>query len=186
MTTATQAHQEKMLQNSIAMTVVLISFGMLFATLFLGYFLVRFNSPMWPPVEIQGMPQFLPFMSLVVMGLSSLTYVMMEKKAQSRGLYWTLTLALGLGFLGLQWILWSTLKASGILVQNGMVPSMVYAFTWIHAAHIVMGLMALLWLGFYVFKKKAELTEVKMVNVGRFWHFLGIVWLLMYLMIFVL
>lgn len=173
------------MQHSIAMTVTLISFGMLFASLFLGYFLVRFNSATWPPVEIQGMPKLLPLLSTLVIALSSYTYYLMEKKAE-KGTYWILTFALGVTFLVLQFFLWSALKASGILISNGQVPSMVYAFTWIHAGHIVMGLLALLWLAVFVFKKKEKLTEIKLMNVGKFWHFLGIVWLLMYLMIFVL
>lgn len=181
----THQNQEKVMQHSIAMTVTLISFGMLFASLFLGYFLVRFNTATWPPVEIQGMPKLLPFLSTLVIGLSSYTYHLMEKKAE-KGTYWSLTFALGLTFLVLQAFLWSALKASGILISNGQVPSMVYAFTWIHAGHIVMGLIALLWLAVFVFKKKEKLTEIKLMNVGKFWHFLGIVWLLMYLMIFVL
>jgi cytochrome c oxidase subunit III len=181
----THQAQEKLMQHSIAMTVTLISFGMLFASLFLGYFLVRFNSPTWPPVEIEGMPKLTPFLSTLVIGLSSLSYYQLEKSSQ-KGFYWLVTFLLGLAFLGLQSLLWSGLKASGILISHGQVPSMVYAFTWIHAGHIVMGLIALLWLGVFIFKKKNQLTQIKLMNVGKFWHFLGIVWLLMYLMIFVL
>jgi cytochrome c oxidase subunit 3 len=184
--TNTQERAEKMLQSSIAMTVTLISFGMLFASLFLGYFLVRFNAPVWPPVEIENLPKVLPFLSTIVIALSSLTYFKMEKKQDQRSLYWFLTVGFGVAFLALQTLLWTKLKKSGILVENGQVPSMVYAWTWIHAGHIVIGLIALLWLGIFVFKKKTELTEVKLANVGKFWHFLGVVWLLMYLMIFVL
>lgn len=178
-------NQEKILQSSIAMTVTLISFGMLFASLFLGYFLARSNAAVWPPVEIQNLPQLLPFLSTVVMGLSSWTCYLLEKREEKKK-YWTFTFLLGLAFLGIQWILWSTLKARGIFVGNGQVPSMVYAFTWIHAAHIVMGLAALYWLKKYVFRKTEELTVIKLTNVGKFWHFLGVVWLMMYLMLFVL
>lgn len=185
MMTNTHQNQEKLMQHSIAMTVTLISFGMLFASLFLGYFLVRFNAPTWPPVEIQDMPKLLPFLSTLVIGLSSFTYYLMEKKTE-KGLYWNLTFVLGIAFLVLQSLLWSALKDSGILISNGQVPSMVYAFTWIHAGHIVMGLLTLLWLARFVFFKKEKLTDIKLMNVGKFWHFLGIVWLLMYLMIFVL
>ena len=183
--TNTHQNQVKLMQHSIAMTVTLISFGMLFASLFLGYFLVRFNAPTWPPVEIQGMPKLLPFLSTVVIALSSYTYYLMEKRAE-KGRYWILTFFLGISFLIFQSLLWSALKESGILISNGQVPSMVYAFTWIHAGHIVMGLLALLWLASFVFFKKEKLTDIKLMNVGKFWHFLGIVWLLMYLMIFVL
>lgn len=186
MLTEAQAQEEKVFQNSVAMTVTLIAFGMMFATLFLGYFLVRSNSPMWPPVEIQNLPKLLPFLSTLVMGLSSVTYVLMERSAAKRSLFWSLTFALGVAFLVLQWILWGALKTNGILVSNGNVPSMVIAFTWIHAAHIILALIALAWLGRFVFIKKDELTVIKLMNVGKFWHFLGIIWLLIYLMMFVL
>lgn len=174
------------LRNSVGMTVALISFGMMFATLFLGYFLVRSNAPTWPPVEISNMPMLLPFLSTLVMGLSSFTYFKLEKDASHRKHFWFATMALGISFLVLQWNLWGALKASGILVSNGNVPSMVYAFTWLHAAHIVMGLMLLMWLGHYIFRKPEAVTALTLLNVGKFWHFLGAVWLLMYLMLFVL
>lgn len=186
----TQSRELELLKNNVAMTVTLISFGMMFATLFLGYMLVRFNSPVWPPVEIQGMPKLLPFLSTLVMALSSLCYYIMEKKgltdAKTGKIFWSLTMVLGLVFLALQWTLWSSLKATGILVSNGMVPSMVYSFTWLHAAHIVLGLMVMMWLGRFVFRKREALTEFKVINVGKFWHFLGVVWLIMYLTLFVI
>lgn len=172
-------------RNSVAMTVTLISFGMLFASLFLGYFLVRFNAPVWPPVEIENLPKLLPFLSTIVMGLSSVTYYRFEKNTEKK-VPWLTTVSLGILFLVLQVFLWKALAASGIFVSNGNVPSMVYAFTWLHAGHIVIALGLVLWLGFYVFKKPEALTEGKLINVGKFWHFLGVVWLLMYLMLFVL
>lgn len=175
----------KAFQNSVAMTVTLISFGMMFASLFLGYFLVRFNAPVWPPVEIENMPKLLPFLSTLVMGISSFTYFKMEKTGEKKK-FWIATVALGFLFLGLQYALWNALAASGILVTNGNVPSMVYAFTWLHAGHIVMALGLVLWLGIYIFRKPEGLSETKLINVGKFWHFLGVIWLLMYLMLFVL
>lgn len=186
----TQTSAEKLEQHNVAMTVTLVSWAMMFASLFLGYFIFRFNAPVWPPVELVGVPKVLPFISTIVMALSSVTYWMMEKNLfkdeNKTKLFWVATFALGLGFLGCQWQLWSDLKASGILVTNGIVPSMLYAFTWLHAAHIVLGLVGLLWLAWFVFKNTNELTDVKVINVGKFWHFLGVIWLLMYLMLFVL
>lgn len=186
MTKAEQQTELKSFQNSVAMTVTLISFGMMFASMFLGYFLVRFNSPTWPPVEIENMPKFLPLFSTLVMGLSSLTYYMMEKKTDQRKAYLVLTMVLGLVFLGSQFSLWTALAESGILISNGNVPSMVYAFTWIHAAHIVIALALVFWIGDFVFRRPEALTAGKLVNVGKFWHFLGVIWLMMYLMLFVL
>lgn len=186
MITKSPADELKHLKSSVAMTVTLISFGMLFASLFLGYFLVRFNSPVWPPVEIQGMPVALPLLSTLVMLLSSFTYYKFEKSVEERKRFWLLTVLLGFAFLGLQWSLWASLKSAGILVANGMVPSMVYAFSWLHAGHIAVALGLVVWLGFYLYKKPEGLTELKLINVGKFWHFLGVIWLMMYLMMFVL
>jgi cytochrome c oxidase subunit 3 len=181
-----ESQDYKAFQNSVGMTVTLISFGMMFATVFLGYFLVRFNTPVWPPVEIENLPKLLPFFSTLVMGLSSVTYYKMEKSLETRRSFWFATVALGSLFLGLQFALWNALAASGILVSNGSVPSMVYAFTWLHAGHIVIALGLLLWLGIYIFRKPQDMTAAKLINVGKFWHFLGVIWLMMYLMLFVL
>lgn len=175
-----------MFQNSVAMTVTLITFGMLFATLFLGYFLLRSNAPVWPPVELENLPQLLPFLSTVVMAFSSFTYWKFEKSEGKRKGFWTATVLLGVLFLGLQWTLWGALAASGILTSHGNAPSMVYGFTWLHAGHIVLALGTLLWLGYYIFRKPEGVTAMKLINVGKFWHFLGVIWLLMYLMLFVL
>jgi cytochrome c oxidase subunit 3 len=173
-------------RNSVAMTVTLISFGMMFASLFLGFFLIRFSAPVWPPVEIENAPKLIPFFSTIVMALSSFTYWKMEKVSETRKKFWLATTALGILFLVSQWSLWNALASSGIFVSNGAVPSMVYAFTWIHAAHIVIGLILMLWLGHLIFRSPLKLTEAKLINVGKFWHFLGVVWLIMYLMLFVL
>jgi cytochrome c oxidase subunit 3 len=170
----------------VAMTITLISFGMLFASLFLGYFLVRFNSPAWPPVEIENLPKLLPFLSTVAMLFSSLTYYKLEKEEAHRKFFWILTAFLGVLFLGLQWLLWSKLNDLGIVVQNGIVPSMVYAFTWLHAAHIVVALVGVFWIGHFIWRTPEKVTGTKLMNVGKFWHFLGVVWFLMYLMFFVL
>ena len=186
MITKAQAQEEKLFQNSVAMTVTLIAFGMLFATMFLGFFLVRFNTPVWPPVEIQNLPIFLPLLSTLVMGFSSFAYYKLEHTEAKREFYWKLTFSLGLLFLVLQYLVWGELNRRGIFVTNGQVPSMVIAFSWVHAAHILLALGALLWLRPFIFKKKEGLTPIKLINVGKFWHFLGVIWLLMYLMMFVL
>lgn len=185
MTKTQNNNQLEQFKNSVAMTVTLISFGMLFASLFLGYFLVRFNAPAWPPVEIENLPSLLPFLSTLVMGLSSWTYFKMEKTNEKKK-FWLITVLLGCLFIGLQFALWNALAASGIFVSNGNVPSMVYAFTWLHAGHIVVALGLVVWLGYFIFRKPQALTETKLINVGKFWHFLGVIWLMMYLMLFVL
>jgi cytochrome c oxidase subunit III len=177
--------QLRVFQHSVAMTVTLISFAMMFASLFLGYFLVRFNSATWPPVEIENRPMLLPFLSTLVICISSWTYSKFQNGEKKKS-YWSATLILGLMFLSLQLFLWKALAEAGIYIRHGNVPSMMYAFTWLHALHIVVAIGLLGWLGFYVFFRPTGLSEIKLTNVGKFWHFLGVIWIIMYLMLFVL
>jgi cytochrome c oxidase subunit 3 len=95
------------------------------------------------------------------------------------------TLVLGFLFLGIQTLFWNHLKTSGLLVSSGIFSSILYGFTWIHAAHVVMGLLSLVWLRF-VLKATTRNLEVKVLNVEKFWHFLGVIWSIMFLTLFVL
>jgi len=174
--------------SSVGMIVTLVSFGMLFLTLMMAFALYRFTAPVWPPAGMTRPDLLLPTLSTLMIFLSSFFYVKFEKNT-STGVVdkknLTLTLVLGLAFMTSQFLFWSHLKSQGIFVSSGVFASIIYAFTWIHAAHIVVGLALLVWL-FGALNSGDKLAAVKVSSVGKFWHFLGIVWLIMFVTIFVL
>ncbi|MCO4792962.1 MAG: cytochrome c oxidase subunit 3 [Bacteriovoracaceae bacterium] len=181
------------LASSIAMTVVLVSFSMLFASLFLGYAYYRITSPVWPPMGMSKVDLYFPTLSTFAILLSSLSFVIFKTKYLGGGsakktLPWLgLTIFLGLGFMFTQFSLWADLSGKGFYASSGVFQSLVYAFTWIHAAHIVMAILALVWLVPTTLKNECTITEENKVNnIGKFWHFLGVIWLLMYFIIFVI
>lgn len=104
--------------------------------------------------------------------------------ADKRGLI--ATIVLGFAFMIVQTLLWHSLKTQGIYVSSGIFPSIIYAFTWIHAAHIVAALAMLIWLYRNVLKSVSSKTRRQAANTGKFWHFLGIVWFIMFVTIFVI
>ena len=178
-------------RSSIAMVMTLVSFAMLFATLMLGYFAYRFTSEVWPPLGMQRASLGLPTISTVIILLSSLTYFLSEG-AFLRGekgsfkTYFFCTLSLGSAFMISQVFLWKNLQINGIYVDTTVFASIIYAFTWVHAAHVVGGILALLFLIPSVQGKRDEQrSEIWIKNVGQFWHFLGIVWVIIYFGIFV-
>lgn len=176
--------------SSIGMTVLLISFTMLFATLLLGYIVFRLTNDVWPPMGMERVPLTLPTLSTLVIGVSSFFLVMFEKafmenKKSKMQLHFLLTLALGLGFMVIQFMLWGSLRDVGLYVSGGIFPSMIYSLTWIHAAHIVSGIFALLLLLPVLFKGYVTDRVVWVQNIGKFWHFLGAVWFFMYVIMFV-
>jgi cytochrome c oxidase subunit 3 len=179
-----EAIEGRKIVSSISMIVTLISFAMLFATLMMGFAIYRITSPVWPPQGMMRPSLIIPSLSTLSIFLSSLAFISFEKNPKKhKGLF--LTMALGLMFMMFQFIFWNSLKAQGILASSGIFGSIIYAFTWIHAAHIVVALLLLGWLIFKVRTTEASL-ENTISNIGKFWHFLGIVWAIMFLTIFVL
>ncbi|MBC7428311.1 MAG: cytochrome c oxidase subunit 3 [Bacteriovorax sp.] len=174
--------------SSVAMVVALISFGMLFLTLMMSFALYRFTAPVWPPAGMEKPSLLIPSISTFLIILSSLAYFSFEKKTakgliDKQGLM--ITLILGSSFMVSQAIFWNQLKSHGIFVSSGIFASVMYAFTWIHAAHIVMALVLLVWL-YRKLSSPDKMTAVLVSSAGKFWHFLGIVWLVMFVTIFVL
>lgn len=183
-----QAKEGDKIISSVAMVVTLVSFGMLFLTLMMAFALFRFTSPVWPPAGMERPDLLLPAMSTLLIAVSSAFYMYFEKqmhlgRADKRALL--CTTILGFAFMVSQFLFWNHLKSQGIFASSGIFPSIIYAFTWIHAAHIVAGLGLLMWL-YGTLKTPDRMTAVKTANIGKFWHFLGIVWLIMFVTIFVL
>jgi cytochrome c oxidase subunit 3 len=180
--------QAKKLASSIAMLVILVSLSMLFATLLLGYSAYRLTSPVWPPMGMDKVSLYYPTISSIIILVSSLTFMFFEKgfKEQNKNaIYWLLgTIVLGIAFMVAQFLLWGSMKNDGYYVETGIFASLIYGLTWIHAAHIIAGILFLAAMIPYALKLNLE-HENKVENAGKFWHFLGIVWALMYLAVFV-
>ena len=172
----------KTVVSSIAMLVAIISFSMLFATLFLGFFLYRFQASQWPPMNLDRVDHFYPALSSILIISSSWFYEVFRNK-NSRYSF-LLSLGLGLGFLTTQFLFWKDLKSVGILASSGIYGSLIYSFTWIHAGHMVLGLAALFYLLPSVLKEDYS-RKIRIVNIGKFWHFLAVIWLMIYLFLFV-
>ena len=180
------------IQSSITMTILLVSFSMLFGTLFMGYMVYRVRATAWPPMGMNDLSLFYPSISTIVIGLSSLAFYLFEqqinlKKFSPARLYLLSSLMLGLGFCFSQFMVWKDLALRGITQGSGIFGSMIYGFTWIHIAHVAIGVSLIVWL-VIKFKNVSVLNHqdsLRAKNVGMFWHFLGLVWLLMYLILFV-
>lgn len=179
-------------QSSITMIVLLISFSMLFGTLFLGYMVYRVRATVWPPMGMNDLSLLYPLISTVIILFSSLSYFLFENKFNSKELsgakkYLTISVIFGIGFCVSQFMVWRDLALRGISQSSGIFGSMLYGFTWIHIAHVAVAIILLLWLE----RKVKSIVQVehkdilRVKNVGMFWHFLGLVWMIMYLGLFV-
>lgn len=178
------------LQNNLAMTIALVSWAMLFATLFMGYAIYRSSSNVWPPMGFNKVSLTLPIISTMAILLSSYFCYQTKLNLKLQNLVkakanLNLTLGLGLLFMAIQTLLWNHLKSTGVYVSSGIFASIIYAFTWIHAAHVICGIAALFYLRMVLKPTKNNLLQIG-INVEKFWHFLGIIWIIMFLTLFVI
>lgn len=178
-------------RSAIAMMVAYVSWAMLFATLFLGYTVYRFSTTTWPPNGFEKLSLLWPIISTLCIAFSSFCFyearVNYIKRKREFFIYWLVaTFIMGLAFIASQFVVWNKLSIMGLYASAGIFPSILHAFTWIHAAHILCALIAIIFLfgqGQRQRFKKNKMITVK--NVENFWHFLGVIWLIMFIFLFV-
>lgn len=184
--------EAKKIRSSVAMTILMVSWAMFFATLFLAYSVFRVSSPVWPPMGLEKVPLATPIQSTLWITLSSIFYYFFQKstlrgeKSRMKA-FLSLTTLAGALFMMSQFSLWNEFKELGLYVRDSTFASILYGFTWIHAGHMALGFAALAWLFIFIknFKDTEDQRQSLLVkNLGMFWHFLGFIWGLMFLILF--
>ena len=173
----------------LGMVVALASWAMMFAALFLAYVLLRVQQQVWPPLGTPPLPQLLPALNTFVLLASSVSLhfgLRRMRRLQHRNFVFGVfgAIGLGLGFMGLQVLLWQHMHSAGLSLEE-LFGSIFYLLTWFHAFHIVAGLLALAWLGFGAVRHRyGPDRQVPVLLISAFWHFLTVMWMFMYVAIF--
>jgi heme/copper-type cytochrome/quinol oxidase subunit 3 len=175
----------------LGMLIFLGSWAMMFASLFFAYGVLRLRQPGWPPPGTPPLPQLLPAVNTLVLALNGLALqraLVASRQREKSRVVSALIAALALGglFVGLQVLLWTTLFKSGLELGDGSLAAVVYGLTGFHALHVLVGLVGL---GLLIPAVLAGTLNAARNNRLRlwvmYWHFVGVVWLTMYVLIFV-
>lgn len=169
----------------------LASLGVLFAAGIVGYLAVRVPAVDWGA----GLPQ-LPsglYASTVVLVLSSVTmHLALRGVRQGRQdllrLGMVSTTLLGLLFLALQCYCWKALydRAGAPAVQTlyGMT---FYTLTMLHAAHVVGGVIPLVWTTARAYGARYTAEDhMGVLLCAMYWHFLDVVWVILFVVLVVI
>lgn len=175
--------------GAIGMMVALGSWAMMFAALFFSYLVLRAQAKAWPPPGL-SLPVALPLLNTFVMVASSLTLkrgVERLRRGESRpatlAMVWTC--ALGIAFVVLQVALWKQLWSDGIRFDTGLVGSVVYALTALHALHVLGGIVALAYLLAIAMRGGSFQRRASSLRFcAMYWHFVDAVWLVMFVGMF--
>ncbi len=177
--------------QSLGMIVALGSWAMMFGALFFVYGGIRAGMRVWPPPGLPELPLGLPLLNTLVLAASSAALLLGtralgrgERKALPR---WVLAaFVLGAAFLGLQFLVWKDLWLKGLVPSTGAFASVFYGLTALHAAHVLAGLVVLGVI--FVRALRGTYTEHNVIRVrvaGMFWHFVDVVWILMFVALYV-
>jgi cytochrome c oxidase subunit 3 len=174
------------------MLIFLGSWSMMFAALFAAYGVLRLRGQAWPPPELPPLPLVLPGINTALIAASSVA-LQRALWAARRGHLAPVApaigvaLLLGCSFLGGQFLLWRSLWIAGLRPDGGPYASVFFALTAFHAAHVLVGVCGLLYL--LVRARTAAYGPLRHATLrlwSGFWHFVGAVWLLLYVTVFVL
>ena len=174
--------------TSTGIWVVLFAITMMFAA-FTSALIVRKGSALdWRTFTL---PSILYFNTLLLIA-SSITLEIARRRvatfmgglksqveSPARWLY--ITFFLGLLFVAGQYVAWSQLRAEGLYLATNPSSSFFYVLTATHALHVLGGLGGLI----YVIQKlsKSALRRSQLVATARYWHFMGILWLYLLLLL---
>ena len=96
-----------------------------------------------------------------------------------------LALALGLAFLGGQIVVWRQMVAAGMYLSTNPYSAFVYMMTGAHAVHIVAALAVLGWGQTITWRGQRDprAWAARMELCRTFWHYLGVVWIVLFALI---
>ncbi|MEO8229843.1 MAG: cytochrome c oxidase subunit 3 [Chloroflexota bacterium] len=174
----------------LAVKLAILSEVMLFAALFAAYFVVRAESPGWPPLRGIERPEvLLPALNTLLLVSSSVTMQWAVRTARvgdrSRLLRWLgLTLLLGGVFLAIQGYEFAT---NGFGLSNGIFGSTFYILTGFHGAHVLAGVVLI---GIIANRARRGLVTAEhhtaVEATSYYWHFVDVVWLFLFSTLYLL
>ena len=168
----------------------ILSEVMLFGAFFTAYFVLRAQAPSWPPLPDLERPE-LPLVGFNTLLLLSSSVTMQwavtrigrgDAAGFKRGLL--ATLMLGTVFLAIQGY---EFASNGFGISDGVFGSTFYTLTSFHGAHVLGGLLLM-----GVIANRARLGLVTrehhtaVEGVSYYWHFVDVVWVVLFLTVYVL
>jgi heme/copper-type cytochrome/quinol oxidase subunit 3 len=164
---------------------------MLFGALFSSYILLRVGAEEWPHGEL-SVP--LGTVNTIILISSSMTMVMawaslkMHEWGKHR-LYLSLTLLLSAMFLGIKYVEYSEHLSKGEGPWHGNFFALYFTLTGLHALHIICGMVVMLYFlgpGAKLWKKNPDQFTNRIEATGLYWHFVDLVWIFLFPVLYLL
>jgi cytochrome c oxidase subunit 3/cytochrome o ubiquinol oxidase subunit 3 len=178
--------------NKLGMWLFLGSECLLFGGLISTYMLYRGRSGanQVSPDQVWDIP--LTSVSAFVLLMSSLTMVLAVAAAKDRNdrlttLWMTITALLGSLFVGAQVYEFTSFYNEGLGFTTSLFSSSFYTLTGFHGVHVSVGVIMLLATVGIINRNKVPGDKAEVVElVGLYWHFVDIVWIIIFTLVYLI
>jgi len=166
---------------------------MLFGSLFSSYALLRTGATSWPDQStIVSVP--LATLNTLVLISSSVTMVMAwssltARRADRFRLYLGLTLLLGAVFLVVKGVEYGDKLSHGLVPATNNFLGLYFTMTGLHAVHVIGGTVVnayLLWPGMRMWRVDPARFTNRVEVAGIYWHFVDVVWIFLFPVLYLL
>ena len=165
-------------------SVTLAAILMFFMALASSYIVRKGTGTDWQPID---MPPIL-WVNTAVLVASSITVEVARRKLALGSVgefrnWWAITTALGTLFLGGQMVAWRELADQGLFLATNPSSSFFYLLTASHGAHLLIGLVALLYVTLRAGQSTWRRRTIAAEGVAVYWHFLDGLWVFLLLLL---
>jgi len=188
----TANHSSRLDSTTLGMFLFIASEAMLFGAFFTAYFFVRVVNPLapetWPPPPYE-FPVFVAGVNTAILVTSSFTIhwaTQSIKRNDRNGLRagLVLTILLGAAFLFTQLVEYAHV---GFNTSDGAFASVFFGLTGLHGAHVAVGLTLLTISAVRAFRGHFSAEHHHGVEIpGIYWHFVDVMWIIVFFAVYVL
>ena len=182
----------------LGMLLFLTSEVMFFAGLFAAYFNVRANAPQWPPIDpatneafhVEILPLVGPATVLLIISSFTCQYGVWAIRRGDRTVFmrnFAVTFLIGVVFLLMQGTDYWLLGQEGLTLSSGTYGTTYFTLTGFHGAHVFGGVVML---GVVLYRGMAGQFSPRhhdaVEAASLYWHFVDIVWILLFSLLYLL
>jgi len=178
--------------QKLGMWVFLVSEVMFFTALIGSYIILRWGTNAeWPePRTVLAIPvTALNTFILICSSVSMVKAYAAATKDDQAGLKrWLLTTVLGgATFVSVQAFEYHHLVEKGFLPSSGLFGASFYTMTGFHGFHVTCGVLSMIWVTIRAFRGKYAGGKYQGIEtIGLYWHFVDLVWIILFTIVYLI
>ena len=176
------------LRGKVGMWCLIIAESAIFSIFVVAYLYYAGKSLSGPtPAQVLDVP----YLTSICLFSSSLTILLAEKalhrgKVKVFGIFWFVTIALGVIFLvgtGLEW--YRLIYRDGLTISTNLFGTTFYSLVGLHASHVAIGLTLLLLTLILSLRGSMYGQARRFELLAWYWHFVDVVWIVVFTVVYV-